>query len=165
MAHTVPVAYTLPQKTLHWLMALLILFNLIITDGIEAWDRAAGSGSVTPDQIAAANIHAYVGFAILGLAVLRLILRIVQPVPAPPAEEPALFQRAAMLAHGAFYVLFFAMPVLGALKYYGDVDVAGFLHAGPVKLVLWLLIGIHVLAIPVHRLMWKSNIMARMTTG
>lgn len=159
------MAYSLPQKALHWLMALLIFFNLIFSDGIEEWDRAVDSGSVTPDQIASADIHAYVGFAILGLAVLRLILRFTQPVPAPPAEEPPLFQLGAKLAHGSFYVLFFVMPVLGALKYYGDVDVAGFLHAGPVKLVLWLLIGIHILAIPVHRLLWKSSIIARMTTG
>lgn len=159
------MAYTLPQKALHWLMALLIFFNLIFSDGIEEWDEAMDSGSVTPDQIAAANIHAYVGFAILALGLLRLLLRLVQGAPDAPAEEPPLFQLAAKLAHGAFYVLFFAMPVLGALKYYADVDVAGFLHAGPVKLVLWVLIVVHVLAVPVHRLVWKSNIMTRMTTG
>lgn len=160
-----PLAYSLPQKILHGLMALLIFFNLIFSDGIEEWDRAMDAGSVSPDQIASANIHAYVGFAIMALALLRLVLRITQGAPAAPVEEPPMFQLAAKLAHGVFYLLFFAMPVLGALKYYGDVDVAGFLHAGPVKLVLWLLIALHILAVPVHRLLWKSNIMARMTTG
>ncbi len=27
--------YSLPQKVLHWTMALLILFNLIFSDGME----------------------------------------------------------------------------------------------------------------------------------
>lgn len=165
MASSSPRAYTLPQRALHWLMALLILFNLIFSEGIEEWDRAMDGGAVTPEQVASANIHAYVGLAILGLAVLRLILRFVQGAPDAPAAEPPQFQLAAKVAHGAFYLLFFAMPILGALKYYGDVDLAGFLHAGPVKLVLWLLIAVHVLAIPVHRLLWKSSIMSRMTTG
>ncbi|MBB4065214.1 cytochrome b561 [Gellertiella hungarica] len=146
-------------------MALLIFFNLIVSDGIEEWDRAMDNGSVTPEQIASANIHAYVGFAILGLALVRLLLRLLQGAPDAPPEEPPAFQRAAKLAHGAFYLLFFAMPVLGALKYYADVDVAGFLHAGPVKLVLWILIVVHIAAVPVHRILWKSNIMPRMTTG
>lgn len=165
MASSSSQAYTLPQRALHWLMALLILFNLIFSEGIEEWDRAMDSGAVTPEQVASANIHAYVGFAILALAVLRLMLRFVQGAPDAPAAEPPLFQLAAKIAHGAFYVLFFVMPILGILKYYGDVDLAGFLHAGPVKLVLWVLIAVHVLAIPVHRLLWKSSIMSRMTTG
>lgn len=165
MSSTNTAGYSLGQKALHWSMALLIFYNLLFTDGIEAWDHAMDSGSATPEQVGAANIHAYVGIAILALALLRLVMRVVQGAPAAPAEEPPLFQLAAKLAHGAFYVLFLAMPILGMAKYYGDVDIAGFLHAGPVKLVLWLLIAVHILAIPVHRLLWKSNIMARMTTG
>ncbi len=165
MASTAAAGYSLPQKALHWVMALLIFYNLLFTDGIEAWDEAMDAGTVTPEQVGAANIHAYVGIAVLVLAVLRLVLRLVQGAPQAPAEEPPLFQIAAKLAHGAFYVLFLAMPILGMAKYYGDVDVAGFLHAGPVKLLLWLLIAVHLLAIPVHRLLWKSNILGRMTTG
>ncbi len=165
MAGPVSTSYSLIQKLLHWSMALLIFYNLLFTDGIEEWDHAMDAGSITPDKVAAANIHAYVGIAILALALVRLIVRLVHGAPAAPAEEPPFFQIAAKMAHGAFYVLFLAMPVLGIAKYYGDVDVAGSLHAGPVKLVLWLLIAVHILAVPVHRLLWKSNIMPRMTTG
>ena len=165
MASASSLAYSLPQKLLHWLMALMIFYNLIFSDGIEEWDHAADAGNVTPEILAGANLHAYVGIAILALAVLRLVVRLVQGAPDAPAEEPPLFQLAAKVTHVAFYVLFFLMPISGMLKYYGDVDIAGFLHAGPVKAVLWVLIVAHIVAIPVHRLLWKSNIMSRMTTG
>ena len=165
MSSAIPLSYSLPQKLLHWAMALLILFNLIFSDNIEAWDHAADQGTVTPDIVASANIHAYVGFSILALAVLRLILRFVQGAPAAPAEEPPLLQLASKLAHGTFYLLFFVMPLAGIGKYYFDNDTAGFLHAGPLKIVLWALIVVHVAAVVVHRVVWKTNVLARMTKG
>ncbi len=74
-----PTAYSLPQRVLHWLMALLIFFNLIFSDGMEHWSRLLRHGQpVTPDDVGSANIHAYVGIAILVLALCRLALRLVQ---------------------------------------------------------------------------------------
>lgn len=165
MSATTPASYSIPQKAIHWLMALLIFFNLIFSDNIEAWDHAMDEGKVTPDIIAGANIHAYVGIAILALAVLRLALRFAQGAPAAPAEEPPLFQLAAKLAHGGLYLLFFLMPISGMMKYYADIDLAGFLHAGPMKLVLWVLVVGHIAAIPVHHFFWKTNVAMRMSKG
>lgn len=165
MAVATPASYTIPQKAIHWVMALLIFFNLIFSDNIEAWDHAMDDGNVTPDIVASANIHAYVGIAVLALAVLRLILRLTQGAPAAPAEEPAMFQLVSKLAHGALYLLFFLMPITGMLKYYADIDLAGSLHAGPIKIVLWVLVVGHILAIPVHHFVWKTNIATRMTKG
>lgn len=165
MSTATPLSYSLPQKLLHWAMALLILFNLIFSDNIEAWDHAADNGTMTPDILACANIHAYVGISILALAVLRLILRLVQGAPAAPAEEPPLLQLASKLAHGTFYLLFFVMPLTGIGKYYFDVDIAGFLHGGPLKVLLWALIVVHVAAVAVHKVVWKTNVLERMTKG
>lgn len=117
MASTAPTSYSIPQKAIHWLMALLIFFNLILSDNIEAWDHAMDEGTVTPEILAGANIHAYVGIAVLALGLLRLILRFTQGAPAAPANEPPLFQLAAKLGHAAFYVIFFAMPITGMMKY------------------------------------------------
>lgn len=165
MATAMPASYSIPQKAIHWLMALLIFFNLIFSDNIEAWDRATDNGNVTPDIVAGANIHAYVGIAVLVLALLRLVLRLTQGAPAAPAQEPALFQLASKIAHGGLYLLFFLMPISGMLKYYFDVDFAGFLHAGPMKVVLWVLVVGHILALPVHQFVWKTNVATRMTKG
>jgi cytochrome b561 len=165
MSAVVSTSYSVPQKAIHWLMALLIFFNLIFSENIEAWDHAVDEGKVTPEIIANANIHAYVGIAVLALAVLRLALRLAQGAPAAPAEEPPLFQLAAKLAHGGLYLLFFLMPISGMLKYYADVDLAGFVHAEPMKLVLWALVVGHIVAIPVHHFVWKTNVAMRMSKG
>nr|WP_316656689.1 cytochrome b/b6 domain-containing protein [uncultured Gellertiella sp.] len=166
MKNASPMAYSLAQKLLHWGMALMIFYNLIFSDSMEEWGRATRNGGVaTPEQVSAANIHAYVGIALLVLALLRVILRVVQGAPEAPADEPPLFQLAAKLAHGAFYLLFILMPFTGIGRYYFGNETAGFLHAGPFKIVLWALIVVHIAAIPIHRLLWKSNIMPRMTSG
>lgn len=165
MASATPASYSIPQKALHWLMALLIFFNLILSDNIEAWDHAMDEGNVTPEILAGANIHAYVGIAVLALGLLRLILRFTQGAPAAPANEPPLIQLAAKLGHAAFYILFFAMPITGMMKFYGDIDIAGFLHAEPIKIVLWLVIVAHIVAIPVHHFVWKTDVATRMTKG
>jgi hypothetical protein len=62
-----------------------------------------------------------VGIAVLCLAVIRVILR--SPARGGPGHEPPL--GLLKVAHGAFYLLFFAMPISGALAYYGGVEAAG----------------------------------------
>lgn len=160
------IGYSIPQRALHWAMALLIVFNLIFSDGIEQWNRLIRNGqTVTPDDLASANIHAYVGIAILVLCLVRLGLRLVQGAPDAPDAEPPLLRLAAKLAHWAFYALFFLMPMTGIAKYYFGIDLLGELHGGPLKLLLWALIVVHVLGALVHQFYWKTNVLARMTRG
>lgn len=161
-----PVSYSVPQRVLHWGMALLIFFNLLFTDGMEHWHRLVRRGeTVTPDDVASANIHAYVGIAILVLAAVRLALRHIQGVPAAPAEEPALLSLVAKVTHGLLYLLLFAMPISGIAAYYFGVGAAGDLHADVLKVVLWLLLIAHIAGALVHQFYWKTNVVARMTKG
>ncbi|MGV8937458.1 MAG: cytochrome b [Allorhizobium sp.] len=158
--------YTVSQRILHWGMALLIFYNLLFTDGIETFNRALHRGpSPTAEQISDANIHAYVGFAILALAVLRLLLRFVQGAPPAPVAEPRVLKWAAKVGTVTFYLLFFAMPLTGIAKYYFDVDLAGDIHADVLKVVLWVLIAAHVAAALVHQFYWKTDVVKRMTRG
>ena len=158
--------YSLTQRLLHWTVALLIFFNLLFPDGMNIWHRLMRRGEVpTPEQIASANIHAYVGIAILLLAVVRLGLRFVNGVPVEVAEEPAIFRLAAKLAHAGLYILIFAMPLTGIAAYYFGVNPAGSLHADILKIILWALIAAHVAGALAHQFYWKSNVLRRMTLG
>ena len=158
--------YSLSQRLLHWTIALLIFFNLLFPDGMNVWHRLMRRGEVpTPEQIASANIHAYVGIAILMLAVLRLGLRFTKGVPDEVAQEPAIFRLAARLAHAGLYILIFTMPLSGIAAYYFGIDPAGSFHAGVLKIILWALIAAHVAGALVHQFYWKSNILRRMTLG
>ncbi|UWM75065.1 cytochrome b/b6 domain-containing protein [Rhizobium sp. WSM4643] len=160
------MSYSLSQRFLHWAIALLIFFNLLFPDGMNIWHRLMRRGQVpTPEQISSANIHAYVGIAILVLAALRLGLRFTKGVPDEIAQEPAIFRLAARLAHAGLYILIFAMPLSGVAAYYFGIDAAGSFHADVLKIILWALIAAHVAGALVHQFYWKSNVLRRMTLG
>lgn len=166
MASIAPLSYSVPQRALHWVTVFLIGFNLIVESSAEKVVDLARDGKIpTPDELSSANLHAYVGIAVIALTVLRLILRLVQGAPEAPVGEPPLFQRLAMLAHLAFYGLLFIMPLAGIGAYYFGNGTAGFLHGGPMKLLLWLLIVGHVGAVLMHKFIWKTNVLDRMTKG
>jgi cytochrome b561 len=147
-------------------MALLIFFNLIFSDGIEHWHRLVRRNQpITPDDVASANIHAYVGIAILVLAVVRLVLRHVQGVPQAPAKEPAILSAVAKVTHWLLYLLLILMPLTGIGAYYFGNGTAGDLHADVMKVILWALIAAHVVGALVHQFYWKTDVLARMTHG
>ncbi|MBX4907222.1 MULTISPECIES: cytochrome b/b6 domain-containing protein [Rhizobium] len=159
-------SYSLSQRFLHWAVALLIFFNLLFPDGMNIWHRLVRRGEVpTPEQIASANIHTYVGIAILLLAVLRLCLRFMQGAPPEASQEPAIVRLGAKLAHAGLYILLFAMPLSGIAAYYFGINPAGFVHADVLKVILWGLIAAHVAGGLVHQFYYKSNVLRRMTLG
>lgn len=161
-----PLSFSPAQRFLHWAIALLVFFNLIFSDGIEEWNRAMyRTGSTTAEQVSGANIHAYVGIAILLLALLQLLLRFMIGRPATPPDEPVLFQWAAKLTHLALYLLLFAMPLTGIAAYYFGYRSAGDIHADVLKAILWVVVVGHVLGALAHHFYWKTDVLRRMTIG
>lgn len=161
-----PTSYSILQKALHWTMVLLILFNLIFSDAMEEATEAYERGEVpSPEDLSSANIHAYVGIAVLCLGLIRLVVRLMRGAPEAPAEEPPILRLASKIAHGAFYALFFLLPLSGIGKYYFGNETAGFVHGGPLKLLMWILIVVHIAAVLVHQFYWKTNVAQRMTKG
>jgi len=133
---------------------------------MNEWNRAMRrTGSATADQVAAANIHAYVGIAILVLAIVRVCLRFSQGGPLEVAEEPAIFRLAAKIVHLGLYAFIFVMPLTGIAAYYFGMDAVGSLHADVLKVVLWAFIAAHVAGALVHQFYWKTNVLRRMTVG
>jgi cytochrome b561 len=166
MPTTVPTSYSIVQRGLHWVTVLFVFFNLLFADAIKEWTEATEKGTVPDaDVVSGANLHAYIGIAIIALTLMRIVVRFVQGAPAAPAEEPAIFRLLSKVAHVAFYALLCLMPFLGIGAYYFGNGTAGFLHEGPVKLLLWLLIVVHVAAVLVHQYYWKTNVLTRMTRG
>ncbi|AYG63574.1 cytochrome b [Rhizobium jaguaris] len=166
MAQSISTNYSPTQRLLHWTIALLIFFNLLFPDGMNAWHRIVRQGGTpSADDISSANIHAYVGIVILVLAILRLGVRFVQGVPDEAGNEPALFRVAARLAHVGLYLLIFAMPLSGIAAYYLGIEVLGSLHAGIMKVLLWALVVAHIAGALAHQFYWKTDVLRRMTIG
>jgi len=155
------VGYSSYQIALHWLIAALVLFQLVFGDSMKMVIRAAERGR----QISAADqtmgsAHYWVGIAILALVVLRLALRLAAGAPAPAGEGPPWMQLAARALHALFYVLLLATPVLGLLAFYFG-DPWGDIHtlSKPAFIVL---IAIHALGAFYHQFWLRDGTLRRM---
>ena len=97
--------YTRTAMSLHWLIAILIIVNVILalTDDFwpEGWERYV------------IDLHKSIGITVLGLAILRLLWRVTHRPPALPKSFPTLERGAAHTAHLLLYVLIFALPLSG----------------------------------------------------
>ncbi|MFI8381952.1 cytochrome b [Pseudomonas sp. NPDC079086] len=169
--------YSLPARLLHWLMALLILAMLFIGVGMVS--------SLGPWQHRLVSLHKGVGLVLLGLMLLRVVMRLRQSPPALPANIPAWQQRLAHSAHGLLYGLMLALPLLGwAMQSAGgyplvvlgwtlpaiapqDVDLyAGLRRAhGWLAYLLFASILLHVAGALFHGLIRRDGVLASMLRG
>lgn len=100
-------AYTRTAVTLHWLLALLILGQILFGWYLQGVERG------TPDRTVFVNLHKSFGM-LLGLLILfrswwRLTHR-----PAPqPASRPAWEHSLAHVSHWALYACMLIMPISG----------------------------------------------------
>lgn len=97
--------FALPQRVLHWLMAVCILAMLFIGVGMVS--------TVSARYLTLVQIHEPLGIAILILVLIRIGFRLRYGAPALPADFPAPMKLAAHLSHYVFYGLMIVMPLLG----------------------------------------------------
>jgi cytochrome b561 len=169
--------FTVPQRLLHWLMAICILSMLFIGVGMVS--------TVTPKYLTLVQIHKPLGIAILVLALIRLALRIAYGAPALPADLPEPIKLAANLSQYIFYVLMIGMPLIGwgmlsAASYpvvlFGSVHLPSILPLSPsLHTLLWhahyylafaffALILMHVSAILFHKLIRNDGVFETMAS-
>jgi len=99
------IRFTLPQRVLHWLMAVCILAMLFIGVGMVS--------TVATQYLRLVSIHKPLGITILLLALIRLPLRLYYGAPPLPTDLPEPMKLAATLSHYIFYALMIGMPLLG----------------------------------------------------
>lgn len=123
-------------------MAICILAMLFIGVGMVS--------TVMPKYLTLVSIHKPLGIAILVLALIRLVVRLIYGTPPLPDDLPEPMRLAAHLSHYAFYVLMIGMPLIGW----------GMLSAAAYPVVLFG--GVHLPAIlpqsdSVHTLLWNAH--------
>lgn len=97
--------YDKVAKTLHWLIALSILFMLGL-----GWIM---DDLVGPQKFRAFQLHKSIGITILLLSLLRLAWRITHRFPTLPDTMTIWEKWAAHAAHIGFYCLMIGMPLTG----------------------------------------------------
>lgn len=98
--------YTPVGVTFHWVMALLVLYQLY-----SGWTMQRYL--VGADKLDAYKVHSEIGLALLLLGVFRLVWRLMVPGPINDADRQGLATVVAHLTHGIFYALFAVLPLTG----------------------------------------------------
>lgn len=104
--HSARGRYTPVGVTFHWVMAALVIYQLIAGWRLER----LGVGA---DRISAYADHSAMGLLILLLAILRGIWRLMIPGPVNDADKPGWQSEVAHVTHIFFYTLFALLPLSG----------------------------------------------------
>ena len=99
------VRYNGVAMTLHWIIAALLITNILL-----AWyfNTLNGAAKIPPVQL-----HKSIGITVLVLSVLRLVWRLVAPPPSLPASVVPWERMAAGTVYVLFYVVMIGMPLTG----------------------------------------------------
>jgi cytochrome b561 len=160
---TRPVAggYSAAQISLHWLIVVLVFFQLIFGESMStSFQGSLQATAVDPTDATLAMAHIWVGFAILALVVIRLVLRLRDGAPPPPRDESPALVLAAKATHALFYILLFAVPVSGIVAYYW-LPSAGEIHELG-KPAFIILIVLHIAAALWHQFWLRDGLLMRM---
>jgi cytochrome b561 len=166
-----PKRYHPALVALHWLIAILIITNIILAGASEGGSRTALGG------VPLIYIHMTFGVTILLLLITRLVLRLSTQRPAPADIGNAFLNKIGELTHWALYLLIFGMTITGIIlssengylqRLFGANGVFGFglggFH-GLILALLMLLILMHVGAALFHQFFRKDNLLSRMWFG
>jgi cytochrome b561 len=104
--------YTAVAIVLHWAIAVAILFMIPLGFWMHI---SAEHGDVSPSVFRAFQLHKSIGLTVLGLSLVRLAWRLMNPPPPLPEHMPGWERFAAKATHWAFYALMIGLPLSGWL--------------------------------------------------
>jgi cytochrome b561 len=157
-----PAGYTGAQIVLHWIMAAMVIFQVLMGENIgPAWNAFRQGTTPAEADLFAANVHVAIGLGVLALAVLRIALRVSHGAPPMPAGQSRLQTGIAHLVHALLYLVIVAMPISGAAAWFGGAETAGQIHhlAKPVIVVA---VALHVAGALLQHFVKKTDVLTRM---
>jgi cytochrome b561 len=105
-SHTEAGRFTPVGQLFHWVMAVLMLFQLY-------WGWHVSRMPVGGDKLSGYQLHSDIGLLILVLATLRFWWRLLIPDPINDADKPGWQSKVAHWTAWAFYICFFGLPWTG----------------------------------------------------
>lgn len=106
--------YSRAAIALHWIMAIMILGNLVGGFFLESLFNS-DDPAMRDLGFQLVQFHKSMGLTVLVLALVRLAMRVREGFPPLPAHMTVNERRLARLAHVGFYVLMIGLPMTGWL--------------------------------------------------
>jgi cytochrome b561 len=100
-----PARYTRTAILLHWLIAIGVIGNIAL-----AWIWPLVADEKVRPMI---DLHKSLGITVLGLAILRILWRLMHKPPSMALGYKAWEVRTAHIVHWLLYLVIFAMPLTG----------------------------------------------------
>jgi len=123
-----PKGYSRTQIALHWLVAILIIFQFVLHDAIVAAWAAIAKGE-SPEIATAVWAHIIAGTLVLAFGLWRLLIRYTRGAPPLPENEHILLKGLAHATHVFLYALMILMPISGLATWFGGSETANFVHS------------------------------------
>ncbi len=108
MPQTTAQRYNALMIVIHWLVAGLVAFAAISAFVIDEMPNSSAKASMT-------NLHFVFGSLVLGLVVVRGLLRLTTSAPALPADTHPHVAKAALIGHMGLYALMIGVPLIGVI--------------------------------------------------
>lgn len=151
--------YSALQIALHWSIAVLIGVNYFVSEGMgDAFDgtlEGKAATGLTP------TVHVWVGVAVLVLVAVRIAVRLMRGAPVAPGTAPTILDLAAKGVHGLLYLLMIAVPVLGAVTWFGGIEATADLHVLAMNAMMVLILA-HAGAALFHHYVLRDGLILRM---
>lgn len=163
-------------QSLHWLIVALVITQIVLA-------RIGHELPLGMEKLAVLARHKSVGITILGLAVIRLLWRWMNPTPSLPNTLKPYERVLAKVTHAALYALLFAMPITGwimssarnfPVSWFGLVQLPDFVAPNrPLydamhethEILAWILVStalLHAAAALKHHFVLKDDVLRRM---
>ncbi|MDE0174472.1 MAG: cytochrome b/b6 domain-containing protein [Defluviicoccus sp.] len=156
------LGYSGAQIALHWTVAVLVVAQIVLHDGmVAAYAAGRGAGAATESDLFLADLHVAFGIAVFALALMRVALRVRRGAPPPPQDEHPALRMAARATHFALYALILLMPATGGLAWFGGIEAMAELH-GAGKAAILVLVGLHVLGALYQHFYLRTDVLRRM---
>lgn len=155
MAHQVRKGYSTAQITFHWLTVIAVLTAFFSHDAMEEAVSALSKSGGSPYP----TVHTVAGTLVLLFAVIRLIIKRRRGAPEPQGQ--GMQQLGAVWGHRLLYVLMLAVPVGGAIVWFGGVSELGDLHGLAGQALMLVFLG-HAAFALWHQYMMKDGTLMRM---
>ena len=176
--------YALLQRLIHWLVAIIVICVLAagLMLGVLGFEGFKNNFGIDVTN-AVYKYHKTFGIIVLGLMILRLVMRLRYRRPEYDPPLPPFNKVVSRLVHGTFYVLLLVQPILGwsatasggfPIEFFNwklppllgkDVALSTTLYDihGVVGLLLLTLITVHVSAALMHWRIIRDTVMKRMS--